>query len=81
MRWPFKKTIENNLIRSFETGLRMVQVSLFTRLHRQYSATMPEEAAKVMADLLAVMETHRNRSELRLPDLGSKFRSGPQGQC
>ena len=69
----------------------MVQVSLFTRLHRQYSATMPEEAAKVMAaqvvnylkgeDLLAVMETHRNRSELRLPDLGSKFRSGPQGQC
>jgi hypothetical protein len=66
MRWPFKKTIENNLIRSFETGLRMVQVSLFTRLHRQYSATMPEEAAKVMAaqvvnylkgeDLLAVME-------------------------
>src|ERR1017187_2095810 len=32
MWWPFKKTIERRLIRSFEAGLRLIQVSLFTRL-------------------------------------------------
>jgi hypothetical protein len=66
MQWPFKKTIENNLIRSYETGLRMVQVSLFTKLQRRYLLTMPEESAEVLAaqvvnylkgeDLVAVME-------------------------
>jgi hypothetical protein len=49
MRWPFKKTIEDNLIRSFETGLRMVQVSLYKKLTEQYLLSMPDESARVLA--------------------------------
>ncbi len=44
-----KKTIEKSLIRSFETGLRLIQVSLYATLHSQYSATMPEDPASVLA--------------------------------
>jgi hypothetical protein len=47
--WPFKKTIEKRLIRSFETGLREIQVSLYMRLRSQYSATMAEEPAGLLA--------------------------------
>jgi hypothetical protein len=66
MRWPFKKTIENSLIRSFETGLRMVSVSLYKKLTEQYLVSMPDETARVLAaqvgnylrgeDIQAVME-------------------------
>jgi hypothetical protein len=65
-RWPFRKAIEKRLIRSFETGLRLIQVSLYTRLQSQYSAAMPKESAKVLAaqvvnylkgeDIIAVMD-------------------------
>jgi hypothetical protein len=49
MWWPFKRTAEKRLIQSFETGLRLIQVSLFTRLRSQYLATMDEEAAATLA--------------------------------
>jgi hypothetical protein len=66
MWWPFKKTIEKRLIRSFETGLRLIQVSLFTTLRSQYLMTMEEEGAAILAaqvvnylkgdDIVMVME-------------------------
>jgi hypothetical protein len=49
MWWPFKKTIEKSLIRSFETGMRVMQVSLCSRLDAQYSLTMEKESAAVLA--------------------------------
>ena len=49
MRWPFQKTTEARIVQSFETGLRLIQVSLFSRLKAQYLATMPEESAKTVA--------------------------------
>jgi hypothetical protein len=66
MRWPFKKKTESALIHSFETGLRMIQVSMFKNLKSEYSRTMAEEPAGVLAaqvgnylkgeDVVAVME-------------------------
>lgn len=49
MRWPFQKSSEARIVRSFESGLRLIQVTLFSRLKSQYSATMPEESAKTLA--------------------------------
>jgi hypothetical protein len=66
MWWPLKKTTEKRLIQSFETGLRVIQVSLYSRLDAQYSLTMEKESAGVLAaqvvnylkgeDILASME-------------------------
>jgi hypothetical protein len=49
MRWPFQKSSEARIVRSFETGLRLIQVTLYSRLKSQYSATMPEESAGILA--------------------------------
>ncbi|MGB9459023.1 MAG: hypothetical protein WCB12_23470 [Bryobacteraceae bacterium] len=67
MWWPFKKTIERRLIRSFEAGLRLIQVSLFTRLRSQYLMTMDKDVASTLAaqvvnylkgeDIMALMES------------------------
>jgi len=42
---PFKKTTEKRLVRSFEMGLRLIEVSLYSRLRSHYSETMPQEPA------------------------------------
>jgi hypothetical protein len=49
MRWPFQKSIETRIVQSFERGWRLIQVSLYSRLTSQYSATMPEESAGILA--------------------------------
>jgi hypothetical protein len=49
MWWPFKKTGERRIVLSFEMGLRLIQVSLFTTLRAQYSLTMAQESASVLA--------------------------------
>ena len=48
MWWPIKKT-EKRIVRFFEKGLRLIQVTLFARLHLQYSTTMEKESAGVLA--------------------------------
>ena len=47
--WLWKKHAEKRLIDNFERGLRFIQVSLYTKLEAQYSATMEQESAKVLA--------------------------------
>ena len=66
MRWPFKRNAEDELVPSFEMGLRVIQVCLCKNLKSQYSATMAGEPASLLAaqvvnylkgeDIMAVME-------------------------
>jgi hypothetical protein len=49
MWWPFKRTIEKRIVRSFERDLRLIQVSLFTKLKAEYSLTMEPESASLVA--------------------------------
>ena len=66
MRWPFRRNAEDELVPSFEMGLRVIQVCLCKTLKSQYSATMAGEPASLLAaqvvnylkgeDIMAVME-------------------------
>jgi hypothetical protein len=49
MWWPFKRTIEKRIVRSFERDLRLIQVSLFTKLKSSYSLTMEDQSASLVA--------------------------------
>ncbi len=67
MWWPFKKAIEKRIVRSFERDLRLIQISLFTKLKAKYSLTMEDESASLVAaqvvnylkgeDIAAVIES------------------------
>jgi hypothetical protein len=53
MWWPFKKTIQNRLVGSFLSALRIIQVSLCAEASSQHSPTMTGDSARVLAAQVA----------------------------
>jgi hypothetical protein len=49
MFWPFKTRTEKALVKQFEMGLRLIQVSLFATLKSRYAETMGSESATFLA--------------------------------